>query len=454
MNKIKVEIFAPVAKEFLGIYLTFTDIEGVTRQVQMRVGFRDLYQFLKNDNSVYIDFYLVATIVYGIDCLLKRYYYSYDGWSREISVEIPVFEKDLWNGKKDDINELLTFLTGDYWDVSFKHLGQIKVYQKGKREKKKRRFDQKNYASVSLFSGGLDSLSGVVDAISSSAKKQKILLASHYDSNSGGPNKDQVSLFNELVNIYPDKIDWVQTQVSIYRKDLKGTYIDAENSYRSRSLLFISIAVLLLSECESSNELLIPENGSISLNHPLTKSRSSSLSTRTTHPYYLNKLQGILDELGMDVKIKNPFEFKTKGEVIDGCKDLENLKKLYLKSVSCGKRGHRFYWDNPTGTDHCGVCMPCIYRRAGLHKAKMDKQLYGSDILKKAKDPNDFQDLTALLEFLNANYSKQEIETNLLINGSLSLDNLSNYADVVIRTIDEVKVWINDKGNADLKNLI
>lgn len=218
--------------------------------------------------------------------------------------------------------------------------------------------------------------------------------------------------------------------------------------------MFISIAVLLLSECESSNELLIPENGSISLNHPLTKSRSSSLSTRTTHPYYLNKLQGILDELGMDVKIKNPFEFKTKGEVIDGCKDLENLKKLYLKSVSCGKRGHRFYWDNPTGTDHCGVCMPCIYRRAGLHKAKMDKQLYGSDILKKAKDPNDFQDLTALLEFLNANYSKQEIETNLLINGSLSLDNLSNYADVVIRTIDEVKVWINDKGNADLKNLI
>lgn len=454
MNKIKVETFAPVAKEFLGIYLTFNDLEGIERKVKIRVGFQDLYQFLKDDNRVYIDFYLVATIVYGIDCLLKRYHYSYDGWSREISVKIPVFEKDLWKDKEDEINELLTFLTGDHWHVSFKNLAQIKIYQRGKREKKKRSFEYKKYASVSLFSGGLDSLSGVIDAISSSAKKQKILLASHYDSNSGGANKDQGSLFNELVNIYPDKIDWVQTQVSIYRKDSKGTYINAENSYRSRSLLFISIAALLLSECENSSELLVPENGSISLNHPLTKSRSSSLSTRTTHPYYLNKLQEILNKLGMDVKIKNPFEFKTKGEVIDGCKDLKNLKKLYSKSVSCGKRGHRFYWDNPTGTDHCGVCMPCIYRRAGLHKAKMDKQLYGSDFLKKAKAPNDFQDLTALLEFLNANYSKQEIETNLLINGSLPLDDLSNYADVVIRTIDEVKAWINDKGNSDLKNLI
>lgn len=454
MNKIKVDTYAPVAKQFLGIYLTFIDLNGDEREIKLRVGYRELYQFLKNDNSIYIDFYLLGIIIYGIDCLLKRYYYSYDGWSREISVEIPVFEKDLWASKVDDINELLTFLTGDHWNVSFKNLGQIKVYQKGKREKKNRSFDYKDYASVSLFSGGLDSLTGVIDAISSINKNQKILLASHYDSNSGGPNKDQVSLYNELVNIYPDKIDWVQTQVSIFRADKNGIYIEAENSYRSRSLLFISIAALLLSECENSNELLIPENGSISLNHPLTKSRSSSLSTRTTHPHYLNKLQEILIDLGIAVKIKNPFEFKTKGEVIDECKDLKTLKKIYSKSVSCGKRGHRFHWDNPVGTDHCGVCMPCIYRRAGLHKAKVDDQLYGSDFLTKAKTKNDFQDLTALLEFLNAGYSKQEIERNLLVNGSLPLDDLSNYADVVIRTIKELKTWINDNGNVDLKSLI
>ena len=454
MNNIKVETFSPNAGEFLGVYLSFKDLEGTKRKVKLKVDFRELYHFLRSDTSIHVDFFLIGSIVYGVDCLLKRYFYSYDGWSREIQVNIPVSNKDKWGDKTDEINELLQFLTGDLWNIEFSDLNQLKVYQKRKRDKANPKYSYKKYVAVSLFSGGLDSLAGIVDKVSSLKKGQKILLASHYDSSSGGPKKDQKMLYSELKKLYSDKIDWIQSQVSISRMDRKGSKVETENSYRSRSLLFISIANLLLSECSNAIELLVPENGSISLNHPLTKSRSSTLSTRTTHPHYLANLQSILNDLGIDVNIDNPFSFKTKGEVLAKSKNIKDLRKLYEKSVSCGKRGHRRYWDVDTGTDHCGVCMPCIYRRAGLHKINLDNQLYGTDILKKAKHPKDFPDLLALLEFLNADFSKEDIMSSLLINGSLPLNNLDDYADLVQRTIDEVKKWINDKGNNDLKNLL
>ena len=63
-------------------------------------------------------------------------------------------------------------------------------------------------------------------------------------------------------------------------------------------------------------ELLIPENGFISLNIPLTPLRLGSLSTRTTHPLFIQQMQDILDALDFRVRLSNPYQFKTKGEML------------------------------------------------------------------------------------------------------------------------------------------
>ena len=63
-------------------------------------------------------------------------------------------------------------------------------------------------------------------------------------------------------------------------------------------------------------ELWVPENGFASLNVPLAPERRASLSTRTTHPAFLDGVQATLHQAGIAATITNPFESKTKGGLV------------------------------------------------------------------------------------------------------------------------------------------
>lgn len=83
--------------------------------------------------------------------------------------------------------------------------------------------------------------------------------------------------------------------------------------YYTFSFLYVfSHAIAYASAMGKEIELIIPENGLISLNIPLAYTRTGTSSTRTTHPHYMKMLQELIAELGLQVKIKNPFQFKTK----------------------------------------------------------------------------------------------------------------------------------------------
>ena len=72
------------------------------------------------------------------------------------------------------------------------------------------------------------------------------------------------------------------------KHDVYGSEYQKETTLRSRSFLFISMAVLVADSISQEMPVFIPENGTISLNFPLTPSRRSSCSTRTTHPHFLS----------------------------------------------------------------------------------------------------------------------------------------------------------------------
>nr|VFK21105.1 MAG: Queuosine biosynthesis protein QueC [Candidatus Kentron sp. LPFa] len=118
-----------------------------------------------------------------------------------------------------------------------------------------------------------------------------------------------------------------------------------------------------LSEKDDGNHktLLVPENGFISLNVPLTPLRVGSLSTRTTHPWFIQKIQGVFDACRFPVRIENPYQFKTKGEMFAECQNPELLRKLAAHSMSCS-RSTRLH-------QHCGRCVPCLIRRAAFVRA-------------------------------------------------------------------------------------
>ncbi|MBF4436709.1 hypothetical protein ERJ77_19865, partial [Vibrio anguillarum] len=96
-------------------------------------------------------------------------------------------------------------------------------------------------------------------------------------------------------------------------------------SMRGRSFNFLAMAVLGISALRSANDntsiktIIVPENGYISINPPLTRRRIGSHSTRTTHPNFLQRLEELLRRTGFDVKFVNPYQFKTKGEMLAEC---------------------------------------------------------------------------------------------------------------------------------------
>lgn len=436
MKKIKVEIPKYDLKSGI-LNVKLTEDEGDFSTVT--VDYKTLLPFAISVNPEIKDFFFITCSVYGIDRFVNRKQNSVDGWSRELNISFPVSEIKVWNNVKNDLEELFSFLTGDYWSINFY-----------KSDFKNPELDlpidfKETYKQLNLFSGGLDSLIGAVDFLSTHPR-DKILLASHYDPQMKGPLSDQNVLLDKLKTKYTGLFEHLPS----IKVTLSQTTTRRETSFRSRSILFIGIA-LLVSKGKKVNKIIVPENGSVSLNYPLSASRRTSCSTRTTHSFVIDKTNLVLSKLNIVSNISNPYEFMTKGEMVDSCKDLNFLKQIIGFSNSCGKRGHRAHWQD-LNASHCGVCMPCIYRQASLINQK-DPTNYGNTINSLIPfSTKKSQDVGICLDFLKKKLTKEDIKTELIVNGVKNIDKLNYYVDVVWRTRIELSKWVEKNGNTVIKS--
>ena len=144
---------------------------------------------------------------------------------------------------------------------------------------------------------------------------------------------------------------------------------ETPSSQRARSLIFIGYGVLAATTLKRYHAgdtvtLYVCENGFISINPPLTDLRLGSLSSRTTHPVFFGLLRQLFDAAGLRVRSENPYQLKTKGEMLRECADKKLLRAHASKTTSCGRyliHGHM----------HCGRCVPCLVRRAAFRAAGM-----------------------------------------------------------------------------------
>lgn len=437
--------------EFSKIKLGYENSEGNNISVLLNIDYVNLCKFTNQRGGLAFDIFLIGCYVYGIDILLPRKDFSTNGWSRNIKVEFPVESPETFENGKTELEHLLSFLTGDEWDISFVKREVTSLYAFTPRARVLTNKYRQSFKKVSLFSGGLDSLVGVIDELAKST--DRIVLVSHYDAVFKGANKDQEKIERILNKKYKNYY-WIQTRVDLSGYDMDGNKIQNETTLRSRSFLFLCQAIFVAHSIEDGIEVLIPENGTISLNHPLTPSRRSSCSTRTAHPYYLVKVVEFIAKLGLNHLVKNKYEMCTKGEMLEECEDDEMLRLTFNESCSCAKRGTRKdIRDITTGTNHCGICMPCIYRRVALHKIGLDNEIVGTDIFNPRKYPLEkLPDVPAFLDYMRTSLTVEDIEKNLLINGTLPLDKVEQYAQVVSRTRNQIADWMRDKGSIEIKN--
>jgi hypothetical protein len=448
--KVTIEIEEAEYGKFSDIKLCYKNSANVDSKISLVFNqYVKVFDFTNDFRSVKFDFFLISAIVYGVDNLFNREIHSFDGWARELEVEFPVYNLSNWQGNENLLEQTLNFLTGDIWNITFSQNTERNYFfpKNGRWKRNIKSYEKGKIKSVSLFSGGLDSLIGVIDELEKLGIDEKMLFVSHFDYKSSGPNGDQSKLYNYLKEKYIDKIYWVQSKLALNRKNEIFENVKVENNYRSRSLFFIGLGCYL----STTDRLIIPENGTISINYPLTPSRVSSLSTRTTHPFVIDNIQKLLNNCGLGTVIENPYTFKTKGEMFINCTNQDVLNGIFKSSVSCGKRGRKqFNYDNRLAV-HCGRCMPCIYRRAALNKARLDDQLdYGNFITNvNSLGKND---LPALFNFLNRNITLEQMKRDLLVNGSISLESLTEYSKMVLKSKDEVLQLFRDKGNQFVKS--
>ncbi|MDO6582573.1 hypothetical protein Q4491_14595 [Photobacterium sp. 2_MG-2023] len=305
-----------------------------------------------------IDLITIATAVTAADTFEQRETAA-DAWSRQMHLHIPVKDNSKWSLLADRLRDILNFLTGDQWKFTFFKSSMAIPKPKTSSKAEEKRDTLKGLNSVCLFSGGLDSAVGAIDILNGNSDYRPLLVSHAYRGD--GVKQENIksllrSRFGELsYSISPS-----------LKEDLKGK---TDTSMRGRSFNFLAMAVLGIVALRNVNDdskistIIVPENGYISINPPLTRRRIGSHSTRTTHPYFLNRFESFLNDAGYNVKFINPYQFKTKGEMLAECKDQVAIAKAVPLSVSCS-HWHREHIQ-------CGRCVPCLIRRSSVYHAKL-----------------------------------------------------------------------------------
>lgn len=380
------------------------------------------------------EFFFLAAAAYVADKLAIRSL-SEDGWTREFRLYLPVADHRSWGEAADALSEALSFLSGDRWTLIFRP-GQWRVQE--------RLLPGESIfpaECVSLFSGGLDSCIGAIDLLASG---RHALLVGHYgDALTPGY---QEGVYRCLVDEHGrDKVMFFQARV---RPEANGRG-EYEETTRCRSILFISLGILAASAYNNPLEILIPENGYMSLNIPLTPARLGSLSTRTTHPYFLQMLRVGLGAVGLTYPLRNPYQFMTKGEMVEGCADQPLLRVVADRTMSCAHPSVG-RWEGMS-PEHCGYCVPCLIRRAALHRVGLDQPgEYTRDVQRELIPADGRGANLRAFQIALQRFDSRVSSAHVLKAGPLateSLQDFARYVDVFRRGLEEVRELLR-AGNA------
>lgn len=349
---------------------------------------------------------------------------SSDRWTRDIRLYVPVVDSRKWQLAADNISRLLTFLTGDKWELVFRAKQPASPDALAPSQ-------THDTNTVCLFSGGLDSLVGAVDLLSSGTKT--VLVGQH---GAGMANTVQRRVLEPLREVFGSAMKEIMFYIQPPKNQTEG-----ENTMRSRSILFLALGVAAASALGDKSRLIVAENGLISLNVPLTIARMGSLSTRTTHPHTIALFKQLLTALDISVLIELPYRFQTKGEMLRNTKNIDLMDRVAPLTMSCSHPEIGRYSKTTPGA-HCGYCVPCIIRRAALNAANMPHGDYDLDILSNpptvASDRgHDLRAFQMSIERLRG-ASRRDFVVSVISTGSLPISDTGAYANTYERGMNEV----------------
>lgn len=318
--------------------------------------------------SISADLLDLAIAIHAVDRLIKR--------NKDIPlsfrIELPIRNFDLFI-RGEVYNLLINTLewyTNDCWHFEFSKRQtrgrDIEVQPRLPFEKPSTKIE------IALWSGGLDSLAGLLTRLLAAPESNHILIGTGSNSY---VRKQQKRLANEIDQSFAKRTSLIQIP---YRWE-NTPFPEKNFGQRSRGLVFMLIGVAC-SHHIRSNTLNVYENGIGAINLPYTKAEIGVDQAKSVHPLSLLRVSKLASSLlGTPFQIENPFWLWTKSQMIDGLVKADR-KDLIPLSSSCD-RIHRL----EEGVTQCGTCTSCILRRQSLVAAGVDDSTnYDSNYINKS----------------------------------------------------------------------
>jgi 7-cyano-7-deazaguanine synthase in queuosine biosynthesis len=328
-------------------------LSGPSRNITLRL--EDITRKLvRGVPGLLIDLIEIASYVYCADQAVSRGGKTQramgSDWRRNFRFVIPVRNPDHWNNPhvSERLCAALSFLSEDDYAFEFEKAIDPVPFQSYLEF-----HDDISTAfkadEVVLFSGGLDSLGGAIEELSTTAKR--IALVSHRSASKIFDYQKQ--LIAALKNRFPQRIIHLPVLMTRQQETLPAP----EYTHRSRTFLYAALA------CASArlfgiDQIRFFENGVLSINLPIAAQVVGARATRTTHPLVLQRFREFLSiAVGKPIEVENPFIWKTKADVVQSIVD-RGCGDLIRNTVSCTRT-----YDITKLHTHCGCCSQCLDRR-------------------------------------------------------------------------------------------
>lgn len=310
--------------------------------------------FNRNLNGRLSDFIDIASCIFAADSRISRGSKLRpnlgSSWRRRLNFRFAVREPEFWRQEQitKALKEVVQFMTDDILEFDFKQAENLPIVQSifefgmGTQT-----FEADD---IILFSGGLDSLAGAYERLSSAPGK--IILLSHISANKRVSYAK--NLVDRLKSIFPGRILWVPVTAHLNAVGAR------ETTQRTRSLLFACLG-FVTAKLSGAGRVHFYENGIVSANLPISAQVIGTMASRTTHPQTLQGLAALFNAIAPgEVVLDNPYSLLTKAQVVGRLADLGGAE-LIRQSVSCSHVRQRTILH-----PHCGACSQCLDRRFGV----------------------------------------------------------------------------------------
>jgi 7-cyano-7-deazaguanine synthase in queuosine biosynthesis len=207
-----------------------------------------------------------------------------------------------------------------------------------------------------LFSGGADSFCGAAHLLANGRRPLFVSVSI------GGIAARQRLLFQTIRKRFPHVPERALIQLSpwpnAFRRDQRPAkgWQHRDSLQRLRSTFFFSLGAIA-ARSFAVEELFMCENGIVGAALTYSPVYDNATTTRPAEPRFLRAMEDFLAaHLGEPrLRIRNPFQYRTKGEVLRETAAL-GLGASLPRTISCWTSGNQ-------GIHNCGVCVPCLFRQ-------------------------------------------------------------------------------------------